>query len=221
MAHTLFSIHRMAKSKLTIILFFFVLFVLSGFSLPSEGDKIVKSIYIDTTNLYRRVALPDKAFDAEKIKTVDKYFIARSVKGQFNGVVLFAQDDKIFMKAYGYSNFRSKEKLTVSSRFQLASISKTITSTAVLMLAREGKIDLKAPVSKYLEGFARPGVTVEMLLTHTSGLPDYTRFTAAAWGSTDPMGNEDMLAIMIKKKPAAVFSLQCIRQSEQGRLPGF
>lgn len=206
MAHTLFSIHRMTKSKLIIVLFFFVLFVLSGFSLPSEGDKIVKTIYIDTTNLYRRVALPDKAFDAEKIKTVDKYFIARSVKGQFNGVVLFAQDDKIFMKAYGYSNFRSKEKLTVSSRFQLASISKTITSTAVLMLAREGKIDLKTPVNQYLEGFGRPGITVEMLLTHTSGLPDYTRFTAAPWGSTDPMGNEDMLAIMIKKKPASVFS---------------
>lgn len=164
-----------------------------------------REVRIDTSNAYRRVALPGDVFDGQKVKTVDKYFISKSVRGQFNGVVLFAQDDKVFIKSYGYADFRTKQKLSASSKFQLASISKTITATAVLMLAQDSLIDIEAPVDDYLEGFGREKVTVKMLLTHTSGLPDYTRFTLGSWASSDPMSNREMLAIMLKKKPKALF----------------
>ena len=119
-------------------------------------DRNVKELNVPAEDSYRRAVLPDKPFDQDRIKAVDKYFISKSVRGQFNGVVLFADRDKIFSKAYGYSNFRTKEKLSTSSVFQLASISKTITATAVLMLAQQGLVDIKAPVSDYLEGFDAP-----------------------------------------------------------------
>ena len=190
----------------TLFLFLFLLLA-PGLSAGRKGDDwTVKEVRIDTSRIHRRAALPIQPFEEEKVKEIDKYFTARTVRGQFNGVVLFAQGDKVFTKAYGYADFRSREKLTVSSRFQLASISKTITATAVLMLASEGKIDLGEPVATYLEGFAYPRVTVEMLLSHTSGLPDYTLFTPGAWASTEPMSNEDMLAIMNKRKPRVYFS---------------
>ena len=190
-----------------------VFLLLVFFSLPGgkqhafPDDRNVKELNVPAEDSYRRAVLPDKPFDQDRIKAVDKYFISKSVRGQFNGVVLFADRDKIFSKAYGYSNFRTKEKLSTSSVFQLASISKTITATAVLMLAQQGLVDIKAPVSDYLEGFGRPTLTVEMLLSHKSGLADYTRFTAGVWiGFMKPMSNEDMLSIMLKRKPRPYFS---------------
>ena len=190
----------------TLFLFLFLLLAPGLFAGQKGDDWTVKEVRIDTSRIHRRAALPTQPFEEDKAKQIDKYFTARTVRGQFNGVVLFAQGDKVFTKAYGYADFRTREKLTVSSRFQLASISKTITATAVLMLASEGKIDLEEPVATYLEGFAYPRVTVEMLLSHTSGLPDYTLFTPGAWASTEPMSNEDMLAIMNKRKPRVYFS---------------
>ncbi|MDD4819919.1 MAG: serine hydrolase, partial [Flavobacteriales bacterium] len=152
--------------------------------------------------LYRRVALPTEPFAADKTAQVDRFFTDRARRGYFNGVVLISDGEHIYTKAYGYANYRTREKLTVSSTFQLASISKTITATAVLMLAQDGKVDVNAPVSRYLEGFERPKVTVAMLLSHKSGLADYTRFTAGVWRDFNKkMTNEDMLAIMIKRRP--------------------
>jgi len=60
------------------------------------------------------------------------------------------------------------------SIFDLASITKVFTAILALQQVDKGRLDLAAPVSKYLPGFAgagKPTVTVEMLLTHTSGLP--------------------------------------------------
>lgn len=195
----------MKELKYPVLLFFLLAFALAVSGGPIDDQWNVREVRIDTSNAYRRVALPGDVFDGQKVKTVDKYFISKSVRGQFNGVVLFAQDDKVFIKSYGYADFCTKQKLSASSKFQLASISKTITATAVLMLAQDSLIDIEAPVDDYLEGFGREKVTVKMLLTHTSGLPDYTRFTLGSWASSDPMSNREMLAIMLKKKPKALF----------------
>lgn len=201
----------MTPRKTLISFFSFFLFFGSGiqalYAQPIlDKQWNVKTVHIDTSHAYRRTTLPTGSFDAGKVKAVDQYFTAKAVRGLFNGVVLFAQGDKIFTKAYGYADFRTREKLTVSSHFQLASISKTITATAVAMLIRDGRIDPEAPVAEYLEGFPYTKVTIAMLLSHKSGLPDYMRFTPGAWASTDPMGNEDMLAIMNRRKPKAYFA---------------
>lgn len=197
------------KTAISFFLFFFSLAVarhtVSAQDLTDRSWN-VKTVCIDTSRAYCRLALPGRGFDPEKVKTVDKYFLARTVRGQFNGVVLFAQGDRVFSKAYGYADFRSREKLAVSSRFQLASISKTLTATAVAMLAAEGLIDTEAPVATYLEGFPYPKMTVAMLLSHTSGIADYLRFSPGAWASTEPMSNEDLLAIIKKRKPKSYFA---------------
>lgn len=197
------------RTTISFLLFFFSLaagpYTVSAQVLTDRSWN-VKTVCIDTSQAYCRMALPSRGFDPEKVKTVDKYFTARTVRGLFNGVVLFAQGDRVFTKAYGYAEFRTREKLAVSSRFQLASISKTLTGTAIAMLASQGLIDVEAPVSTYLEGFPYPKMTVAMLLSHTSGIADYLRFSPGAWASTQPMSNEDLLAIICKRKPKSYFA---------------
>ncbi|TDC35607.1 class A beta-lactamase-related serine hydrolase [Micromonospora sp. KC213] len=58
-------------------------------------------------------------------------------------------------------------------RHRVGSITKTFVATALLQLVGEGRLALDAPLGRYLPEFAVPGVTVRMLLNHTSGLGDY------------------------------------------------
>jgi CubicO group peptidase (beta-lactamase class C family) len=55
--------------------------------------------------------------------------------------------------------------------FDIASVTKTFTATAFIRLHRQHKIDISAPVSRYLPAFSSPQVTIKQLLTHTSGIP--------------------------------------------------
>ena len=97
-------------------------------------------------------------------------------------VVLVARNGKIvYEKAFGYQNREGKVSMKPDAIFRIASMSKPITSVAVMMLVEEGKIDLAVPVSQYLPEFndlrvgterapvKRP-MTVQDLLRHTSGL---------------------------------------------------
>jgi D-alanyl-D-alanine carboxypeptidase len=81
----------------------------------------------------------------------------------------------------GFGDLKGKTKVPVDGQVRIASASKMFTSTVVLQLVGEGKIDLDAPVEQYLPGVVRGdgidgrNITVHQLLQHTSGLPDYTQ----------------------------------------------
>ena len=81
-------------------------------------------------------------------------------------------------KAYGPADYEKNIANTVETRFQLASVAKTLTATAIIFLAEQGKVRLDAPISEYLGDVPevwRP-VTVAQLSSHTSGIPDYFGF---------------------------------------------
>ncbi len=91
-------------------------------------------------------------------------------------VVVGDGDGVLFRRAYGSRALvPERERMTVDTIFDLASITKPLaTAMSVMLLVEEGRIDLDAPVSRYLPGFERRGkgrVTVRHLLLHTSGLP--------------------------------------------------
>jgi D-alanyl-D-alanine carboxypeptidase len=68
------------------------------------------------------------------------------------------------------------EPVTADSQFRVASTTKLFVATVVLQLVEEGRLDLGDPVATYVPDFALGrGVTIRQLLTHTSGIPDYTR----------------------------------------------
>lgn len=70
-------------------------------------------------------------------------------------------------------------------RHRVGSITKTFTATVLLQLAGEGRLRLDAPVSRYLPAYDLGGVTVRMLLNHTSGIADYDHVIFATDGSLE------------------------------------
>ena len=95
----------------------------------------------------------------------------------FSGQILIAKNGEVIFEDYkGYSNFSDKTAIVPETPIHLASISKTFTGMAALKLWEQDKLDLKAPVTKYLANFPYTDVTIEQLLSHRSGLPDYTYF---------------------------------------------
>ncbi len=91
--------------------------------------------------------------------------------------VLVMQDGKpVLRKGYGLANKELGVAIQPDMVFELGSITKQFTATAILMLAERGQISLTDDVTKYLPDFPTHGrsITVEHLLTHTSGIPSYT-----------------------------------------------
>ncbi|HTS45484.1 MAG TPA: serine hydrolase domain-containing protein [Puia sp.] len=99
---------------------------------------------------------------------------------RFNGVVLLADSNKIIYEhAFGKANMQTNENNEPDTKFRIGSISKQFTSFVVLELIEEGKLSFNDHLAKFIDKFRQPdkqGITVRNLLTHTSGLPDYTNF---------------------------------------------
>lgn len=100
-----------------------------------------------------------------------------------------------FMKGYGLARLRDKTPITPRTLFELASVSKTFTATAVLMLQERGKLAVDDDVRKYVPelpnyGPSRP-IRISDLLHHTSGLPDYLSFDEVPSRHRDFWVNED------------------------------
>lgn len=109
---------------------------------------------------------------------VDDFLKAELTRQRIPGMaVAVIQGEKVVKAAgYGFANLELKVPVTADTVFQLGSVGKQFTAGAVMLLVQDGKIRLEEPVGRYLD-FAPEGwkeVTVRHLLTHTSGIPDYT-----------------------------------------------
>jgi CubicO group peptidase (beta-lactamase class C family) len=96
----------------------------------------------------------------------------------FNGNVLVAQKDKVvFQKSYGLANKEWNIPHTAETKFRIGSLTKQFTAMLILQLKQEGKINLQGRITDYLPWYQKdPGdkITLHQLLTHSSGLPNYT-----------------------------------------------
>ena len=108
-------------------------------------------------------------FSSERLKRVTDAFQSEVDKGAIPGaVVLIARNGKIaYFEAFGFQNRESKEPMKTDAIFRIASMSKPITSVAVMMLVEEGKVQLLDPVYRYLPEFKGVQVGVEKLNTTT------------------------------------------------------
>jgi SSS family transporter len=137
-------------------------------------------------------------YDFSAVTTlVDQAITAKKLPG---AVVLINHDGRrVFEQAYGVRKYAGEpgldgkpsvaEPMTVGTIFDMASLTKCLaTATAVMQLVEEGKVDVDAPVVKYLPEFGVNGkdkVTVRELLTHYSGLPPDVNLKDA-WGLAKP-----------------------------------
>jgi CubicO group peptidase (beta-lactamase class C family) len=93
----------------------------------------------------------------------------------FSGTVLVAKGGEvIYADAFGEANKDHGVLNTLETRYNIGSIGKTITGVAIMQLVEQGKVELDAPVSGYLEGFPYgDSITIHHLLSHTSGMFNY------------------------------------------------
>ena len=102
--------------------------------------------------------------------------------GLLNGVVLIAEGDEVvYKRGFGDANMAWRVPNAPDTKFRIGSVTKQFTAALILRLVEEGRIELGAPITSYLPAYpAAKGerVTVHHLLTHTSGIPNYT-----AWSS--------------------------------------
>lgn len=119
------------------------------------------------------------AIQAQKTaKQLDALVTQYAKAGQFNGTVLVAEHGKIvFTKGYGLANREWSQPNAADTKFRLGSLTKQFTSMLVMQLVEKGQLRLDAPISTYLPNYPKaPGdkITLHHLLTHTSGIPNYT-----------------------------------------------
>jgi CubicO group peptidase (beta-lactamase class C family) len=115
------------------------------------------------------------AGDAEK--KIDELVLREMAQQKIPGVAIGILKDGKVAKAqgYGFANVELQVPVTANTMFQSGSLGKQITATAVMMLVEEGKLSLSDPVTKFFSD-APPSwkaITIEHLLTHTSGIPNY------------------------------------------------
>ncbi len=91
--------------------------------------------------------------------------------------------DLIWSKAFGFADVNRKTPMTPQTIFRIASITKLFTSTAIMQLRDQGKLQLDDAIKKYLPWFNiknqfpnAPQITIRQLMTHTSGLPREAAF---------------------------------------------
>lgn len=105
------------------------------------------------------------------------FFFNSLVSSNDAGVaVLVAQNGKILLeKGYGLADREHHVAVTTETKFRICSVSKQFTAAAILKLQEEGKLSVNDKLSKYIPDFPRGDeVTLHHLLTHTSGIPNYT-----------------------------------------------
>lgn len=109
-------------------------------------------------------------------RRIDELVRAYAAAGKFNGVVLVAsRGSVVFQRGYGFRDADRRVPNDSATLFQLASISKQFTATVILSLVERGRLALTSRVAEFYPGFPHgDSVSVEQLLTHTAGIPDYS-----------------------------------------------
>ncbi|MBE0663030.1 MAG: beta-lactamase family protein [Bacteroidales bacterium] len=124
----------------------------------------------------------------------------------FNGNIMVVKDHKIlYQRSHGYANFQTREPLTTSSVFELASVSKQFTAVAILMLYERKLIDLDDEIKRYLPEITYKDITIRHLLNHTSGLPNYMYVLEKQSDGSHMPSNEEMLKILVGSNPNIFF----------------
>jgi len=102
------------------------------------------------------------------------------------GLVMGVTDRARLLKVivHGHADWKARTPLTSDSRLAIGSVSKSFTAIALLQLAAEGRIDLHAPLHRYLPSFEIRSefepITAHHLIVHTSGLPGYLTHAASS-----------------------------------------
>lgn len=134
---------------------------------------------------------------AQDAGRMDQVARASVATGEFSGSVLVARDGEVLLdQGYGFANREWSIPNDGDTVFRLGSVTKQFTAVAIMILKERGLVDLDAPVKTWLPDApaAWDGVTVSHLLSHTSGVPNFTDFDDYAASRTQPATVDSLIA---------------------------
>ncbi len=117
-----------------------------------------------------------RAQDESRYDEIVQYYVTSQ---NFMGTVIVARDnDILYNKGFGSANLEWDIPNSPTTKFRLGSITKQFTAASILLLEERGKLKIDDPIKKYLPDApdAWDKITIFNLLTHTSGIPNYTSF---------------------------------------------
>ena len=161
---------------------------------------------VEPPNIDRSIKWPDKPLnEAALIKEIERQVALRANEGRFSGVVLIARDDEVLLQvAHGMAERSFGVKNALNTKFNLASVGKMFTATAIAQLVKQGRLSYDDKLIEHLPDFPRreaaEKITIHQLLTHTAGMgtlfgsPDYQRLRRYrnSWDEVSAFANEKL-----------------------------
>ena len=136
----------------------------------------------------------------------DAYMQAQTDLYGFNGNVLVAKNGNvIYKKSFGYADYNTKRKLDSNSIFDCGSIAKEFTAMGILLLKDKGKINYTDTLTKFFPDLPYNNITIQQLLTHTSGMPNGFALVSKFFDHNKVASNGDMIRLLAREKPAVLF----------------
>jgi len=137
--------------------------------------------------------------DSNKLAKISALLVSYEQLGRFSGSISIKKGDKIIYEhSNGFANNANRVNNGSDKIFAIASVSKQFTATAILLLAKQGKLSLADPISEYLPYYQNEvglKTTIHQLLTHTAGIPDPMDMGNGVDGKNDPIMKEKTLPI--------------------------
>ncbi len=130
---------------------------------------------------------------------IQDFYNKRFVPNKFSGGFLVAKKGHIIFEKYaGMSNYEQKIPVTLETPLHIASVTKVLTATAILLLIDSKKIELDQKVNTILFDFPYDDITVRTLLNHRSGLRNYGYFTdkKVIWDQKNTLHNTDLTSVI-------------------------
>ena len=129
---------------------------------------------------------------------MDAYFDTLEQNDKYNGSVAISIDGVIvYKRAIGYANIENQIKNNEETKFKIGSISKTFTATLIMMAVEEGKIELNQSINDFFPTIKNADkITVDMLLSHRSGIYNFTSDPKYLDWNINPKTEKDLVKII-------------------------
>jgi CubicO group peptidase (beta-lactamase class C family) len=140
---------------------------------------------------------------AQDVAKLDELLSTWASQYKFNGSALVSHKGKILLdKGYGLRDAVDKTPNDPNGIYQIGSITKQFTATVILKLQEEKKLNVTDKLSKYFPGYPKgDSITIEHLLTHTSGIYSYTNDPAFMQNEVTKPSNREKMMALFKDKP--------------------
>lgn len=170
-----------------------------------KGNKVIILLFcslIPITNICAQV-LPDSI--TKKVDALFKRWDTPNSPGCVIGIV--RNDSLIYAKGYGLANVEYGVPNTPETIYHMASVSKQFTAYAIVLLAKQGKLQLDDDIHKYLFWFPdlKEKITIRHLLNHTSGIRDQWQLLAIAGTRLDDVIKQEQIIKVLSKQRALNF----------------